>query len=185
MRYVLLCLAIVASSVVRPAACETDGQLMVRATAVSVQITAKPERRRLIQLPDLDFALRVDAHCNTGKRIESVSISIADTHKTYDGTQFEQQRGLETSISLPQKQIGPLSIEQFCIANNNVPITDKVMRVPDALTAQVSLRCADDTGQSIIYKTLPLEISLECSADDAEQPGADDNQDSSTSTTRF
>ena len=159
-----------------------DIQPIARAEPVSVEIAPQPAGRRLIRLPSLEFTLQIEPRCEADTRVASVSISVADTRRTYDAAQFDKQPRLETSINIPQRQIGPLSIGQFCIASDDLQEAGQVMRVPDALTAQVSLRCANDAGQSIIYETLALEVRLLCQT--VNDDGSND-QESSASMSRF
>ena len=175
---ILACLPIIASG-------DGDNRPAVVAKPARVGIDVAPAGRRLIHLPTLEFPLRIEPRCSPGLRIESVSISVADTRRTYSAQDFEKTATIETTLRLPGRQIGPLAIDAFC-ADKSEPAT---RRVADALTANVSLHCTNDTQQSVNYEMLALDVLLHCDTKEPVQPdfegGATSGQESPSSSPRF
>ena len=60
-------------------------RLIVESEAAMAAISLQDNGRRLIRLPELDFPMRIDAHCGRGGIAESLSISVADTRTTVSG----------------------------------------------------------------------------------------------------
>ena len=163
-----------------------DAPPIIRAKPAVVEMTADPNRRRLTRLPSLEFPLRIEPRCAPDAHIRWLSISVADTRYNYDASDFDEQPVLDTTLSVPGRQIGPIAIEPFCPYDD--PKSDSGVRIPDAITANVSLLCATDAKESMIYESIALEVSLRCKpADDTSDVGDDleDDQESSSSMTRF
>jgi len=157
---------------------------MVRANAAVVELDRQPAGRRLLRLPNLDFPMQIEPRCGSGMHIESLSISIADTNRLFAATEFLEQSTLETSFRLPGRQIGPLAIERFCTADDENSNNSNTLFIRDALTAHISLRCADDVRQSVVYETLALEIRMICKIPENEESIAIASQVSSATSTR-
>ena len=148
-----------------------DGQLLVDVAVMSVDISVRPPGRRIIRLPGLSFALQIEPRCAAGMAAESIAISVADTRLSIGREVLEEQPVIETTIEVPQGQLAPLTIDNFCVADQ-IPASITELRVRDALTAKLSLRCSDSSRQSIIYSTVALEIALSCATPAADQAPA-------------
>ncbi len=159
---------------------DDDSRLTIRSEAARVEIPAIPEGRRLIRLPRLDFRLIIEPQCAGNSSVESVSISVADTRRRYDTADFADQSVLETSLSLPRRQTGRLAIEQFC--THDEESSDRSLLIPDAFTAQASLRCAGEAHQAMIYEAVRLGVRLLCKAPETTSESAGKNQESSSTT---
>ncbi len=144
---------------------ETSSLFVVKADAAVATIEPVTDDRRLISLPSLQYALLVRPTCAAGMRAEAMSVSIADTRKTYSGDEISEQPVVEISLSLPRQQIGPIPIQTFCRAGQAAG-DESVMHIKDAFTAHLSLRCADETARSIVYASQPLDVALECQKTD-------------------
>jgi len=145
---------------------DVDSHLLFDFAAAHVEITPRPPGRRLIRLPGITFTLRVEPRCAAGLGAESVSISVADTRLNLGREALLNPAPGEAAVvtrkmRIPRSQIGPVAIEDFCIAGDESNAT-AALRVHDALSAQLSLRCADASRQSIVYQTVALEITLSC-----------------------
>ena len=115
-------------------------------------------------------------------RAEAMSVSIADTQRTYSGDEISQQTLFEISLSIPRQQIGPIPIQRFCRAGKGEDEGESVLHIRDAFTAHLSLRCADENARTIVYASQPLDVALECRKHDAAlTPG---NQDASSAAPR-
>lgn len=134
-------------------------RLAVRADPAPAAIPAQANGRRLLQLPDLEFRLRITTRCTAGRRAESLSISIADTRKTLSGDSLPPATEIETSMRIEARQLAPLALRSFCVAGGD---SGRTLLVPAALTAQASLRCADDDTESIVYASESLDVSIRC-----------------------
>lgn len=142
---------------------DADGQLDFEfdtaVAAIAPRSTSKP-----ISLPTLTFALRAEARCPALLAPESVSISIADTRITIKP---ETDGALEKSIRVAEKQLGPLAVEDFCLADNAADAGES-LQVDDALSAQLSLRCVGEDRESISYQTAALSVTLQCETTEPE-----------------
>lgn len=153
---------------------EPTGRIFVEADPAVVTITPLADDARLISLPTLRYALRVEPTCAAEMRPESIVVSIADTRKTYGANQIDGQQRVEIELILPDKQIGPLAIREFCRDGMTVTGTDRMLRINDVITAHLSLRCAGEGFESIVYASQSLDVQLNCELGDAEpEPSGD------------
>lgn len=144
---------------------EPAGQLRVASDSASVAIGPRPPGPRLVQLPDISFTMQIEARCNADLQAESVSISVADSRVSLRSGELTEQGTAETTIRVPKNQLGPLTIENFCIAGDaGGDATPLLFR--DALSAQASLKCAAEGRQSIVYQTVALGVELSCELPD-------------------
>jgi hypothetical protein len=134
-------------------------RLIVTSEPAVASISHQSGSRNLIRLPELEFPLRISAQCGTGRVPESVSISIADTGTTISGEDLPVAAALETSVRVASGQIAPIAIQGFCVADT---VSDRELLVATALTAQVSLRCASDDEQTIVFRAQALDVLLSC-----------------------
>lgn len=160
-------------------------------------IDRQPAGQRLITLPGIEFPLRVQPDCAPGLTLDSLSISIADTRRTFRAADFDAEPVIETTLRIPRRQAGPLGIDGFCASDTTADEGPSTAHVADAYTANVSMRCSNDATQSVVYDTLALDITLRCAAADtdavADESRTDplpsdktrDDQDASASMTRF
>ena len=160
---------------------EVSSLLVVKANAAIAAIEPVTDDRRLISLPSLQYELTVKPSCAAGMRAEAMSVSIADTQRTYSGDEISQQAIFEISLSIPRQQIGPIPIQRFCRAGQSGE-GERVLHIEDAFTAHLSLRCADENARSIVYASQPLDVALECRKQDATLPSGD--QDASSTAPR-
>lgn len=167
-----------------------NSHAIVRASAAVAPISRHPSGARLISLPTLEFPLTIDPRCEAGKRLESVSVSIADTHRVYAAAEFAAAAmTLASTIRLPEPQIGPLAIGTFCTNDEMDADRHPSLLIEDAFTASVALRCSDDAGATLKFEALPMDVLLLCepaveNASDGADSGRDD-QESSASPPRF
>jgi hypothetical protein len=154
-------------------------QLLVDAQAAIVEIDAVAEDRQLIKLPNLQFELAIKPMCGAAGRVESISVSAADTRQSYSANDINEQSVVNAPISIPSRQLAPLRIGDFCrtaIANN---AEDLEMTIRGALTAHLSLRCLNDEEQSITYVSQALDVVLRCNnVDDASIESPEDQESS-------
>ena len=136
---------------------DADSRLSVEFDVAVAKIALRSSSRP-IQLPSLTFAVRIKASCSTPLEAKSISISIADTRINVrpDDTGL-----IEKTIRVPTKQLGPIAVNDFCIAGDDVS-PEQQLQLRDALSAQVSLRCSSDNRESMTYETVALEVALQC-----------------------
>lgn len=134
-----------------------DSELLVEFDAAVAKIALRSSSRP-IRLPNLTFAMRIKASCPAALETESISISIADTRISVEP---EDSGVIERSIRVPRKQIGPIVVNDFCIAGDDTD-SERELRLRDALSAQLSLHCSGDNRESITYETVALEVALQC-----------------------
>jgi len=162
------------------------GQLLVDAQAAVVEIDAVAEDRQLIKLPNLQFELAIKPMCGAAGRVESISVSAADTRQSYGVDDINEQSIVNAPLSIPSQQLGPLRIGDFChtaVANN---AEDMEMTIRGALTAHLSLRCLNDGEPSITYVSQALDVVLRCNnVDDASIESPEDQESSAESEPRL
>jgi hypothetical protein len=134
-------------------------RLIVRTDPAVASVISLASKRSHLRLPDLDFPLRIVARCGSGRKPESMSISIADTRVTFGREALSADAVLETSISVSSHQIAPVAVDGFCSAGNNPSMP---LLLPTALTAQISLRCVGDDEQSIGFRAQSLDVLVKC-----------------------
>jgi hypothetical protein len=101
--------------------------------------------------------------CDESWNPDSVLISVADSRVSFNAEQLRARDSLQFELQVPSQQIGPLRLEQFCVANEQANTADdSTIIVQSVLSAHVSLLCASDSEQSIRYVAVPLDVSLEC-----------------------
>ena len=129
-----------------------------------------------LQLPSLIYDLTLTTFCDKNWQPISVSVSIADSGKSFNARQLQGTAILKTQLQIPAMQIAPLPVEQFCIKNkqeklqpgntnnNETPSGSNrnKITISSVLSAQASLLCATETEQSITYVTKSLDVTLEC-----------------------
>lgn len=124
---------------------------------------------RLVNLPSLTFVVRAAASCPEAQSAESISISIADTRIS---VQPNSDEVVEQTIRVSGKQLGPVAVEEFCLAaelKDERQDTAEPLVTNDALTAQMSLRCVGENAESIQYDTAVLSVALQCARPETEQ----------------
>ena len=138
--------------------------LVAEPAVVSVQPIAAGQR--LISLPALDYTITVVAECGEPLAPESVSISIADTTVSL-GPEALAETPVSVRLTVPGEQVAPVAVEGFCAAAEVPPDEIRQTRIDDAVTAHLSLRCADEQHQTMLYASRPLGVRIECARDQA------------------
>ena len=147
----------------------------------TVMVTPRRTDRFIpLRLPNLTYDLTLTTFCDKNWRPISVSISIADSGKSFNAQQLQGTAILKTELQIPAMQIAPLPVEQFCIknkqeklqpgnTNNNEPPSGSnrnKVTISSVLSAQASLLCTTESEQSITYVTKALDVTLECSTNE-------------------
>jgi hypothetical protein len=168
-----------------PAAADETPALHAVALPARIEVEPGAPGLRQIELPDLVFVLSIDPDC-AGGDVESISISVADTSETLDARDLEGHSVVEATLAVPAQQTGPLAVADFCPAQQAQVTSPDTQRVPDALTAHLSLRCMRDGKPSLIYATVPLSLELHCAIPQhAVQISAQVDSDSADPSPRF
>lgn len=136
---------------------ENDSPLAVAFEPATATVAPR-ETSRPIDLPDLTFAFRAQAFCPDEQVAESVTISIADTRIT---VRPDDNGIIEKSIVVPRKQLAPVVANDFCLLDE-AEQPELALQVDDAMSAQLSLRCAGENSESIRYQTTSLNVALQC-----------------------
>lgn len=149
----LLALAATAAGRVLPA-------LDVDTTPAVFDLDERPDERRLLRLPALEFGLRMTPHCTAGTAT-AISVSVADTRLTLAGDDVTNGHLLEAELVVPGAQLPPLLVEDFCSAQSSGGDSRLIEGV---LTAQLSLRCTNGDRQTVHYQSKRLDLRLNCRA---------------------
>lgn len=157
MRYLtgLFAIGFLVASTARVAS--ADDRLEIEFDTAVAKIAPRSSARP-IRLPDLTFTLTARSFCPAPQVAESISVSIADTRVTVEPTDEDI---VEESIQVSRKQLGPVAVDDFCLGEDTNDVQES-LHIGDALTAQLSLRCAGENSESISYKSAVLSVALLC-----------------------
>ncbi len=133
----------------------------------TVAVAPRRPGRFAMRLPSLTYALTLTTDCDENWQANSVLISVADSRVSFDAEKLREDTSLEFNLQIPSDQIAPLRIENFCVRNEAGITNQDRLTVSAVLSAQGSLRCASEAGESIIYVSKPLDVMLECDAQDS------------------
>ena len=148
-----------------------DGPLTLHANEASAQLAPREQGPQQISLPSLEFSLLAILACPPDADVQSVTVSIADTHKRFGHTEISDEAELDIRISVPGNQIPPVSVADFCM--NDGPSDEKGLLVPGVATAQVSLRCRSETGSSVHFASAVMPLRLDCVPDENQESSTD------------
>lgn len=147
----LLALATAAASTVLPA-------LDVDTTPAVLDLDERPDERRLLRLPALEFGLRMTPRCAAGTAA-AIAVSVADTRLKLTGDEVVNGHLIEAELVVPGAQLPPLLVEGFCTTESS---GDDSRLIEGVLTAQLSLRCTDGDRQTVYYQSKNLNLRLNC-----------------------
>ena len=184
MRYLFL--FVISAAIAAPAAVngEPVGRLTGKAEPVLVEIIPSSTPRRYVAVQDLEFNLIVQPSCPADMRIGSVSVTTADTSRTFSGSDFDERTQIEMTLVVPRRQVAAIAIDNYCREDETVGKVQDDLQIDAAYTATLSLRCISDEEQSIVYQAQPLGIILSCRSSDDDADPSIDQGSADTSTTR-
>jgi hypothetical protein len=137
-------------------------QLVAEADQASASVRPADAGNKVLRLPDLTYQIGIEARCNDGESAESLSISIADTRMTLFRDELADKSIITVGITVPASQVAPLAADGFCLLED---FEHRKRLINDAFTANLSLRCRGEEGESIIYASRPLAVALTCDRD--------------------
>ena len=166
-----------------------SGGLRSSAAPASVSIERSSSSRRYLRLQGLEFALTIEPSCPSKMHVDTISISAADTRKTLRAANIQSLEIIETTLTIPRRQLASLPVAGFC-SNDTNGAEEKTIRVHGAYTANISLRCVADNGaddgsrqESIVYATQVLDVTLNCTSGKTAHPDKSEAQDVSSAAT--
>jgi hypothetical protein len=140
-----------------------DDALTLHANETSAQLAPREQGPQQVSLPSLEFTLLATIACPSGTNVESVTVSIADTHKRFGPDEIPDKSALDVRISVAANQIAPVTVSDFCVSGE--PGDKNGLLVPGVATAQVSLRCRSENELSVYFNSAVLPIRLHCTFD--------------------
>jgi hypothetical protein len=157
-----------------------SGTLVIDADIPVIEAEQRPAGRDFIRLPDLEYNFELDPDCANGLLPKTISLSIADTRKSLSAENIPADSLTTTSLGIPAAQIGPIAVDNFCIAaseqdDDNSQSTDnqagqsETLTISSVLSVQASLLCANETDSQITYTSKSLDVTLVCKASGAAQ----------------
>ena len=161
-----------------------SGGLVAKVEAVTVKIERSSASRRYVRFQSLEFALTIEPLCPANMRADSISISAADASRTLRNSDLDAQPTVETTLTIPRRQIVPLPVAGFCSVSESSRESRETLQIQGAFTASISLRCVNDERESIFYASHPLDLILSCESDEQDGDASTDQDASSTSTER-
>lgn len=141
-----------------------DGTIIVAAHETEIAVSPRPARMELVNLPQLEFALRAAIQCE-GEPV-SVTLSIADTYETISGEDLADARAAETTLRVPARQLALAASSRFCVADD--PESTNELLVSGFATAHASLRCESGDTSSAHFASAPLQVRLSCEREPQE-----------------
>jgi len=158
---------------------QLDGELHVRADTPVVNIEKRDDGRNFMRLPSLTYELDIAKKCGGDLEPTVLSLSVADTRRTFKADDFEEGENLAIRFAVPAAQIGPIAVESFCARADAPDNEDEVeveqgtgeaesMTVPAVLSLQASLLCASETESRITYASASLDVTLACSGPETD-----------------
>ncbi len=142
-----------------------DGDIVMAAQETQAAVAPAAADRRLVDLPELEFALRAAIRCK-GRPV-SLTFSVADTFVTVGAIELGKHRAVESVLAVPPGQLALAASSRFCVADDGESIDE--LRVPGFATAHASLQCEHEQKRSMHFASAPLQIRLNC-ARAPEQP---------------
>ena len=159
---------------------DSPERLLVSARAAVAEISPASGDRQLVTLPTLHFSLAIEPLCGATARVESISVSAADTRQTFGVEYIDKQAVIDAALSIPDRQLGPIRIGDFCRSTDVSTAAAGELIIQGALTAHLALRCVRDQEFSVTYVSQPLDIILRCIVeDDPASVEPSENQESS------
>jgi hypothetical protein len=139
-----------------------DAALTLQANETSAQLLPREQGPQQVVLPLLEFSLLASFACPSDADAESVTVSIADTHKRFGANEISDKTSLNVLLSVPASQIAPVTVADFCIDD---AADEKNLLVPGVATAQVSLRCRSENESFLYFASTVLPVRLHCAPD--------------------
>ncbi len=163
-------LALLATTLLVAGPAAADNSVVVAAQETRVSVAPRNARLRLVNLPTIEFGLRAAVRCNG--IATSLTLSISDTVESMDTERLDGQRAVETTLTVPPRQLALAASPEFCISDDDNSMNE--LLVPGFVTAHASLRCEKDGVPTMHFASAPLQLRLAC-----ERPRASDDQDAS------
>lgn len=163
--YIAACLCVTTESAV------ADAPLTLQANETSAQLVSREQGPEQVSLPSLEFSLIAEFECPSETDVESVTVSIADTHERFGPNEISDKMALEVRVDVPANQIAPVTVSDFCI--NGGPGDENGLLVPGIATAQVSLRCRSENELSVYFASVALPLRLYCEPNENQEASID------------
>ena len=150
-----------------------DHSLDITASTPTVDVSPRNPGRNYLALPTLEYNFLVNALCVDRFSTQSVSLSIADSRKSFSADQLGGNTSVvELALKVPASQLAPIVVDNFCTTSDNQPASEEFegaeftgplsVTVLSALSVQAALICVSEDRQQIVYKSRPLDIALVC-----------------------
>jgi len=171
--WLLPALAAMALPAVADSTSSPAGRLDVVASAATVEVDRSDADRRFVTLPELSFRFQLPHSCAAPARALSLSVSVGDTRRALDQDALLASNGVaRMSLELPAGQIAPVVVEGFCGEGASGEDDPGTLTLPALLSAAASLRCVRESGDTQIWKAVPLDVVLICrNARESDSPG--------------
>lgn len=134
-------------------------ELRLSAAEAQAIIAPRVTPRKEVPLPTLDLEIRAMLDC-VGEPV-SVTLSVADVHRSFAADAVSDDGVLETTIRVPADQLAlVIAGSSFCLGEPAQ--AGETLLVPGVATAQGSLQCAAEAGISMHYASTPVPLRLTC-----------------------
>ena len=164
-----------------PAQTQTSDALRVYADTPVISVEKREAGTNFMRLPSLTYELAIGKRCRGGLEPAILSLSVADTRRSFDADTMSDTADLAVRFAVPAAQIGPIAVEDFCVKsempadeNENRTHDLETMTVPAVLSLQASLLCTSESESQMTYASASLDVELECRNPDSEDAGVAD-----------
>jgi len=157
----------IAAAAVLPFSAAAD--LWLEASEAAATIAPRKNPRIEVPLPALTFDIVVRATCEGTP--ESLTVSVADSHRTWAGNEIAEDGIVEASIGVPFPQLSlVIGGSTYCLAGE-VAEPDTLL-VPSIGSVQASLQCRSESGVTMRYASESLSLRLSCDNPAPQEPSA-------------
>jgi len=163
-------LALLATTLLVADAAVAQSSIVVAAQETRASVAPRNARLQLVDLPAVEFGLRAAIRC-AGTPM-SLTLSISDTFESLDAEQLDGKRAVETTLTVPPRQLALAASRRFCISNDDNSVNE--LLIPGFVTAHASIRCEKDGVSTMHFASAPLQLRLAC-----ERPPAVNDQEAS------
>jgi hypothetical protein len=163
----------VAAATARAQAPERPANLRLLASTPTVTISPVEAGRQAVMLPGLSLTISAVSACDEGWQPRKLSLSVADVRRAVSLAKQPESAEITIDVEIPQAQLAPVVIEDFCLASDDVGGQDTLLRLTGYMSAQGALRCARGEEEKVSYTSRAFDVLVKCAAATAPQTAGD------------
>ena len=156
-----------------PTALLAGDAIRVEVSVADAAVTPRADAGRALMLPDLEYAIEIEARCDSGGTPSSLSIGVADTRHQLQLDATDNPARVSRTFVVPASQLAPVAITGYCVAEE--PASHDTVLIPEVFTAQLSLSCRSDVSSSMHYLSQPLSVRVVCASPAEDHDSSSDS----------